>query len=91
MSSSSFTIEAESSQVPTYWVAVPYTVTVTVGRSVPPSKKPLRLGGTSEDKTGVVGENVPARCLWISAPTDAQRGRRNIRYFTARDLKYQLG
>lgn len=57
VSSSPFITEAGSSQV-TYWVAVPYTVTVTVGRSVPPSKKPLRLVGTSEDKAGVVGENV---------------------------------
>ena len=75
VSSSSFTIEAGSSQVPTYWVAVPYTVTVTVGRPVPPSKKPLRLVGTSEDKARDVGENVPARCPRISALRDAQRNR----------------
>ena len=75
VSSSSFTIEAGSSQVPTYWVAVPYTVTVTVGRSSPLSKKPLWLVGTSEDKAEVVGENVSARCLQISALTDAQRNK----------------
>jgi len=46
----SFTIEAGSSQAPTYWVAVLYTVAVTVGRSVPLYKKPLRLVGASEDK-----------------------------------------
>ena len=75
VSSSSFTIEAGSSQVPTYWVAVPCTVMVTVGRSLPLSKKPLWLVRTSEDKAKVVGENVSARCLQISALTDAQRNR----------------
>lgn len=54
VSSSSFTIEAGSSQAPTYWVAIPYTITVTVGRSVPPSKKPLWLVGTSGDKVGLL-------------------------------------
>jgi hypothetical protein len=54
VSSSSFIIEAGTSQAPTYWIAIPYTITVTVRRSVPPSKKPLRLVGTGEDKVGLL-------------------------------------